>query len=124
MEGIPLYDLIASPLGFGATIIGHILMAIVLTGVAAKTDEKDAWWAWVPFLNIAYMLRLARMSWLWMIPAVVPVFLWFTGAVLLAVIVVAWWKIAERCQKPGALGLLMWIPFVNVLVGLHIAFSK
>ena len=124
MEGIPFYGQIASPFGFGATVLGHILLAIVLTGVAAKTDERDAWWAWIPFLNIAYMFRLARMSWMWMLLAIFPCFLWFTGFVVLAVFIVAWWKIAERCHKPGALGLLMWVPIVNVFVGLYLAFSK
>ena len=124
MERISFYDVIASPFGFGAGILGYILLAIVLTGIAARTDERDAWWAWVPFLNIAYMFRLAGMSWLWMLVVVVPCvtsFAWFLVPVL---IVVAWWRIAERCKKPGALGFLMLLPIVNVFVGFYLAYSK
>lgn len=124
MESLPFYERFASPFGYGAGILGYILLGIILTGIAARVGEKDRWWAWVPFMNIAYMFRLAKMSWLWMLVVVVPCitsFAWFLVPVL---VVVAWWKIAERRQKPGVLGLLMLLPVVNVIVGFYLAYSS
>lgn len=42
MQSIPFCDLIASPLGFGAGVIGYILLGIIITGIAAKVGERDA----------------------------------------------------------------------------------
>lgn len=63
-ERLAFYNLFASPYGFGAGIIGHILFGVVLS------------------------------------------------------------KIAERCRKPGVLGLPMLVPILNVIAGLHLVSSN
>ena len=83
--------------------------------------------AWVPILNVAYLFRLAGMSWAWMLLALflwIPIVGFIVSLVLLFALVTAWWRIAERRNKPGALALLMPIPVVNVFVGFYIAYSR
>lgn len=122
-----VFELILTKFGMGASLLGYVLFAIVLTGIAGKLHEKDGWMAWVPILNVAYLFRLAGMSWAWMLLALflwIPIVGFIVSLVLLFALVTAWWRIAERRNKPGALALLMPIPVVNVFVGFYIAYSR
>ena len=38
--------------------------------------------------------------------------------------VVAWWRILSKTGHPGPIGLLMWIPLLNVALLFWLAFSK
>ena len=38
--------------------------------------------------------------------------------------VVAWWKIVAKTGNPGPLGLLMWIPVLNIALLFWLAFSQ
>jgi hypothetical protein len=38
--------------------------------------------------------------------------------------VVAWWKILAKTGNPGPLGLLMWVPLLNVVLLFWLAFSQ
>jgi hypothetical protein len=46
----------------------------------------------------------------------------FVGVIFLAIWVVGWWKIFSRAGYPGLLSLAMFIPIVNVVVFLWLAF--
>jgi membrane-anchored protein YejM (alkaline phosphatase superfamily) len=35
-----------------------------------------------------------------------------------------WWKIFSKAGHIGAIGLLMWIPLVNIILLLYLAFSE
>lgn len=123
---LSLLDQLQGPFGMGASFIGYVLIAAILTGIAGKLREKNVWMAWVPLLNVAYLYRLAGMSWAWMLLAIfvwIPLVGWVAGLCLLISLVAAWWRVAERCNKPGLLGLLMPIPIVNFFVGFYIAYS-
>lgn len=126
MSWIPFYELIQSTFGMGASILAYVLFAVILSGVAGKLRQKDGWMAWIPLLNVAYFFRLAGMSWGWMLLALllwIPLVNILVSIVLLLAVVVCWWRIAERCHKPGALALLMPIPIINFFVGFYIAYS-
>lgn len=48
-----------------------------------------------------------------------------TAGVLLMVFLFAiWWKIFKKAGYSGALGLLMWVPLINFILLLVLAFSK
>ena len=53
----------------------------------------------------------------------IPLVGWVAGIGLLISLVAAWWRVSERCHKPGALALLMPIPVVQFFVGFYIAYS-
>ena len=42
----------------------------------------------------------------------------------LVLMLVTWWKIFARAGMPGALGLLMAVPLVNIPLLLYLAFGK
>ncbi|MBV9083547.1 MAG: hypothetical protein JOZ62_12785 [Acidobacteriaceae bacterium] len=45
------------------------------------------------------------------------------AATFLVLPVIAWWRIFARTGNPGPLGLLMWIPVVNLILVFWLAFS-
>jgi hypothetical protein len=98
------------------TIGTYIAWGLALFLIAKKTDTANAWFAWVPILNILLMLDIAGMDWWWMLLLFVP-------CVNVIVSIYVWWQICEERNKPGALGLLMLIPLVNLLVALYLGLS-
>ena len=62
MYTLSFLEQLQGPFGMGASLIGYVLIAVILTGIAGKLHEKDVWMAWVPLLNVAYLYRLAGMS--------------------------------------------------------------
>lgn len=55
-----------------------------------------------------------------------PVAVIFWGLIIIGVLLygVSWWKIFSKAGRHGALGLLMYLPVVNFIVLLYLAFSK
>jgi hypothetical protein len=47
---------------------------------------------------------------------------WFVGIVFVGLAVVGWWKIFSRAGYPGLVGLLMFVPIVNFVAFLWLAF--
>ncbi|OGC41760.1 hypothetical protein A2Y85_05280 [candidate division WOR-3 bacterium RBG_13_43_14] len=95
----------------------YIYMAICLQTIAKKTNTENAWFAWIPILNIILMLAIAKKPIWWIILMLIP----FVN-IIIAVIV--WMAIAEARGKPNWLGILMIVPVANVIVPGYLAFSN
>jgi len=84
--------------------------------IAKKTKTENAWFAWIPILNIYLMTQIAGVSG-WITAAFLLVIIPFIGGlVVMALTVWLWWKIAERLKLPEWYGILMIIPIVNFVI--------
>ena len=104
----------------------YIYMGICLMKIAQKTNTENAWFAWVPVLNVILMLRIAKMSsWLAliMIGYIIPFINFIFIIAFMIILVIAWMKISERLGKPNWLGILMIVPIANLIIPGYLAFS-
>ena len=46
------------------------------------------------------------------------------GIAAIVLVIMVWWRIFSKTGHSGALGLLMFVPFVNLIVLLYLAFSE
>jgi hypothetical protein len=121
MEG---YQQIEPGVAAGMMIIYFILMAIfyiyfalALQTIAKKTNTENAWFAWIPILNVFLMLMIAKKPLWWFILLLIPF-------VNIVISIIVWMGIAEARGKPSWIGILMLIPFVNVIIPGYLAWSQ
>ena len=91
-------------------------MAICLMKIAKKTNTENAWFAWIPILNIILMVQCAKKPLWWII-------LFFIPFVNIVAMIMIWMAISKNVGKPEWLGILMIIPFGNIVVPAYLAFS-
>ena len=97
-------------------LVLYVYMALTLMTIAKKTKTENAWLAWIPIANIYLMTQIARVSGWWTL-SLLLYFIPFVGALAFLVIFCwLWWKISEARKMPGWLGVLMWIPLVNLII--------
>ncbi len=116
VEGNPIAALIGGTFMLFFYVGLYVVSAVALMTIANKTNTANAWWAWVPILNLILMIQIAELE-IWYI------LLMFVPCVNIFVAVYVWWKICERRGKPGPLALGMLVPVVNFFVMLYVAFS-
>ena len=98
-------------------IIFYVYMAICLMKIAQKTNTENAWFAWIPILNIVLMLMVAKKPIWWLILMLIPI-------VNIIIAIIVWMAIAEARGKPNWIGILMIVPFVNLIIPGYLAFSS
>jgi hypothetical protein len=118
------------PLGmaawFGAFLVFAIIIFIALYiytslvwyTIAKKLKYGKPWLAWIPFANMAMMLKLGGFHWAWIFLILIPILGWIALGVL---IIIATWRIFEKRKYPGWLSLVpiaSWIPFIGGAAGL------
>ncbi|MCL5432955.1 MAG: DUF5684 domain-containing protein [Patescibacteria group bacterium] len=95
----------------------YVYLAICLMKISDKTKLGTAWWAWVPILNYALMLKIAKKPMWWIILLLItPINIFF--------FIWVWMRIAKAVNKPDWWGILMLVPGVNLIVPGYLAFSK
>ena len=95
----------------------YIYFALTLMVTANKLGVKNAWFAWIPILNIILMFQCAGLSpWLFL-PMLIP----FVNIILL---VYAYMKIAERRGFESWLGILMILPVANLIIPGYLAWAE
>ena len=99
------------------SLIGYLWLALCLQTIAKKTNTPNEWLAWIPIANIYLLCKIAGRSGWWTIAFFVPV-------LNVALVIIWWWFVAEKRNKPGWLGALMIIPLVNFIVPGILAFSE
>lgn len=105
-------------------IVFYIYFAFALMTIAKKTKTKDAWLAWIPIANFYLMLKIGKQP-TWHMLSLLLAFIPYIGTVALMVLSAYWWwKIAEVRGKQGWLGILMIVPFVNLVVLGYLAWSE
>ncbi len=98
-------------------IIAYVFMALALMGIANKTKTKNAWFAWVPILNIFLILMIAKRPLWWFILLLIPI-------VNLIILIIVWIDICKARGKPGWWVILLLIPFVNLVILAILAWGK
>lgn len=108
----------ANPLFFGSfsTALTYLVIAVCLYVIANRKKEEFAWFAFVPFLNLLLMCKLAKMNPLWMLTYFFPPVGVFVAVYKLS-------KIAEAAGKSPWLGVGMAIPCVQLIAWPVAAFA-
>jgi len=94
----------------------YVYMALALSTIAKKTNTDNAWWAWVPIINILLMLNVARKPIWWIVLCFIPF-------VNIVIFIIMWMAIAEARGKPNWWGILMIVPVVNLIVPGYLAWA-
>ena len=94
----------------------YVYMALAFSTIAKKTNTQNAWWAWVPILNIILLINIAKKPVWWVVLFFVPIV-----SIVIAIIVMM--GVAEARNKPNWWGILMIVPFVNFIVPGYLAWS-
>jgi hypothetical protein len=95
----------------------YLFFAFCLYRLGQLLGDARAWWAWIPVLQVFFMLKIAQLSYWWFIGLLIP----FLN---IAVGVYVWIRIAARRAKPWWVGVLMVVPGVDLAVLAYLAFSK
>ncbi|TSA44948.1 hypothetical protein D4R51_02740 [bacterium] len=83
-------------------LILYVVMAISLMKIAKRTNTENAWFAWIPILNLILMLQIAKRPMWWLVFFLVPI-LNIAGIVMQFII---WVDIAKRLGKSAIFGVL------------------
>ena len=94
----------------------YIYFALAFSTIAKKTNTPNAWWAWVPILNIILMLNIAKKPVWWVVLFLVPI-------VSIVIGIIVFMGVAEARGKPNWWGILIIVPFVNLIVPGYLAWS-
>jgi hypothetical protein len=95
----------------------YVYAAICLMKIAKKTGTANAWFAWIPILNVILMIQSAKKPMWWIIMFFIP----FVN-IIFAILI--WMALAEAVKKPSWIGILMIVPVANLIVLGYLAFSK
>ncbi|MFC1942509.1 DUF5684 domain-containing protein [Chloroflexota bacterium] len=100
-----------------ASIIVYLWIAFCVQTIAKKTNTPNEWLAWIPIANAYLLCKMAGMSGWWTLAIFVPL-------LNIVMMIIWWWSVAEKRNKPGWLGILMIIPVLNLIVPGILAFSE
>ncbi len=98
-------------------IVVYVVMAFCLQLIAKKTSIANAWLAWIPIANVVLMLRIARKPIWWIILCLIPL-------VNIIIMIVIWMAICEARGKNKWFGLVMVVPFANLILPIYLAVAK
>lgn len=98
-------------------VVLYVIMAISLMKIAKRTGTDNAWFAWIPILNLILMIQIAQRPMWWLIFFLVPI-LNIAGIVLQFVL---WVDIAKRLNKPTWVGILAGL--IPIIFVPYLAFS-
>lgn len=94
----------------------YVYGALALQTIAKKTNTENAWWAWIPIINLILMLNIAKKPIWWIVLCLIPL-------VNIIIIIVIWMGIAEARNKPSWWGILLIVPVVGVIVPGYLAWA-
>ena len=128
--GMTEVALIGSLLAFFmlALVIGlivYIYTAFAIMFLAKRTKTKDAWLAWIPFVNIYLLTRIAKKEWWWTLIILFAGIMPFIGWIItLAATAYIYYFIAKRRKYPEWTCILSIIPLVNLVYIGFLAWGK
>lgn len=99
-------------------LVIYVIMAISLMKIANRTSTPNAWFAWIPILNLILMIQIAQRPMWWLVFFLVP-FINIVGIVLNFVL---WVDIAKRLGKSAVIGVLA--ALIPIIFAPYLAFSK
>jgi len=98
-------------------IVLYLYITLSIFFIANKTGTDNAWFAFIPILNILLLIQIADKPIWWILLCFIPL-------VNIVMAVLIWMGVAEARGKPAWLGLLMLIPGVNLVLMGYLAFSR
>jgi hypothetical protein len=101
---------------FLIAIAAYIYFALALQTIAKKTNTENAWWAWVPIIQMILTLNIAKKPIWWLI-------LFFIPLVGIVFMIIVWMAIAEARNKPNWWGILLIVPVLGLIVPGYLAWS-
>jgi hypothetical protein len=101
---------------FVVGIAAYIYFALALQTIAQKTHTENAWWAWVPIIQILLTLNIAKKPMWWIVLCLIPL-------VNLVILIIVWMGIAEARNKPNWWGILLIVPIVQLIVPGYLAWA-
>ena len=105
-------------------LIFYVYASICLQFIAVKTGQGPVWMAWVPIANLFLMCKVGRVPYVYLfiiLGVFIPIIGFLVGLGFSAFI---WYKIALARNKPGWVGAICCLPFVNLVVMGYLAFSN
>ena len=96
--------------------VAYFLTCYPLFMIGKKLQREDAWWAWIPIMNIIFSCRIAGKPEWWTV-------LFFVPIVNIVISVMVWMGISVACGKPDWLGVLMLVPVANIVIPFYLAFG-
>ena len=117
-----MYETPQSSAAFGMTgwliILGiYLFLAFTWSRIAKKTGcHNNAWWAYVPILNVLLNCDMAGKSRWWFFLCLVPL-------VNIVIFAVLWYESARRAGFNGWLGVMVLVPLVNIIALCIMAFT-
>ena len=99
------------------TIAGYLYVSFCIYRMAKKRGEDNAWFAFIPILDIVLLLSIADKPIWWIILCFIPL-------VNIVIFVLVWMSVASNMGKPSWLGILILVPLVNIGVISYLAFSN
>jgi hypothetical protein len=94
----------------------YVYFALALQTIAKKTNTENAWWGWVPILQIILMLNIAKKPIWWIILLLIPI-------VNIVIGIIVWMAVAEARNKPSWWGIILIVPVVGIIVPGYLAWS-
>ena len=103
-------------LSFLIYVVIYVYVAYCIMVIAKRTNTENAWYAWVPFLNLYLLCKIADKPGWWIILFLIPL-------VNIVISIIVWMRIAEKMGKPSWLGILWVIPPLGLIIVGYLAFS-
>ncbi len=102
----------------------YVYSSLALMTIAKKLNMEKPWMAWIPFVNLYLMVKMANVP-VWSLLGVLLIFVPFIGPfVLVGLMVWWWWKICENLGKPNWWGILMVVPLIGLVMMGILAWGK
>ena len=98
-------------------LLFYVYLALCLQKIAEKTNTDNAWWAWIPILNVLLLLRIADKPLWWILLLVIPL-------VNFIIAILVWVAVCQARGKSPWLVVGMLVPGVNLVVLGYLGFSE
>ena len=95
----------------------YVYQAITWQRIGRNQKYKYPWLAWIPFANVSMVLEMGGFHWAWIFLILIPILGWIALFVLW---IISLWRIFEKSNYPGWLGLAQIIPKIGSILYLII----
>jgi hypothetical protein len=97
-------------------LLFYAYVSFCIQTIANKTNTENAWFAWIPILNLVLLLKVAHKPVWWFILMLIPI-------VNIIILILMWMGVCEARGKPGWLTIVLIIPLLNLFAIGYLAFS-
>ena len=108
---------------FFLVLIGvYVYLGFAWMHLAQRMNHPRPWLAWIPFANLALWLDMGKMRWQWVFLLVglflpIKILNLIVFFIVLALILVAHWRVFEQVNYPGWLCLVILVDWIAGGIG-------